>query len=233
MRKLKQGVIEPKTVPLRDLGKYFATTYAGYLAEVQNRLWQLEHSEVGKNIDSGGFQKEIWAIQLRICIELLCFAVVDFDQVRHGLIGSKQRSKIDLDAILKKRKDSVVWPVSVPSTWDTDMAAVATGDAPLCTYELLKTPSDAIVLKGHLDNIVHGQRRPRKEDAGHLSMDEIYNAFQEIKSFGERQLIRDAAGNGWFVDLRTEFRQPTGKQTADFKLFFIDLSERLNGTDAV
>lgn len=229
MRNLKPGVIEPKTVPMGELGEYFASTYAGYLGEVQNRLWQLEQSDVGRNIDSGEFQKEIWAIQLRICVELLCFAVVDFDQVKHGLLGSKQRSKIDLDTILKKRKDGVVWPLAVASTWDTDMAQIATGTAPLCAYELLKSPSDAIGLKGRLDNIVHGQRRPRKEDAGHLSMDEIHNAFLEIKSFGERQLIRDADGNGWFVDLRTEFRKPTGKQTVDFKLFFIDLSEPHDG----
>ncbi len=227
MRKLKQGLVEPKTVPEEDLNKYFASTYAGYLCEVQNRLWQLKHSDVGRNIDSGEFQKEVWALQLRICVELLCFAVVDFDQVKHGLLGTNQKSKKDLDTILKKRKDVLVWPRAVRSTWDTNIVEVTKGVAPFCEYQLLKSPSAAIGLKGQLDNIVHGQRRPRKENTGHLPMKEIYKAFSEIKTFGERQLIQDANGNGWFVDLRNEFCKPTGQQDTDCKIYLIRVKSKI------
>lgn len=222
MREFKAGVVDPRTVPTKGLGEYFATTYAGYLGEVQNRLWELHQALEGPGFISATFQKEVWSIQLRICIELLCFAVVDFDQVKNGLIGARQRSKIDLDVILKKRKDALVWPISLPGNWETSLPSIADGSAPICRYASLTNPKAATKSKGQLDNMVHGQRRPRKADPGHLTFEQIYTIYLEVKAFGERQLIWDAEGKGWFVDVRKEYRQATGNSIVDFDLFFIE-----------
>ncbi len=225
MRRLRYGLIDPNKVPKDDLNDYMATTYSGYMAEVQNRLWELHQALDGTSFVSQTFQKEVWAIQLRICIELLCFAVVDFDQVNNGVLGTSQRSTIDLDKILKKRKENSNWPVSFPSDWNTSFEELASGRAPLCHYPNLNSVSETTNLKGRLDNIVHGERRPRKEKNGHLNFKDIYQVFVNLKAFSERQAIVGDNGEGWLLDAREEYQKATGASTNKVKVWHLTKSE--------
>lgn len=211
-KKLRPGLIDPHAIPEKDIPDYVATTYGGYLTEVQNRLWEVSHPVFGSAGFTADFYREVLSLQLRVCIELLCFAVADFDQITGGLIGKSKRTKIDLDTVLGNRRDREVWPSAVDPNWKGEMADQGETAVPLVVIPEFTNAKEISELKGKLDDLVHGRRRPRPTDDGRLSIDEVIQVRDRLKHFADRQVIVDQAGQGWFVDSRPEYRQPTGIQ---------------------
>ncbi|MEM7720429.1 MAG: hypothetical protein AAF222_14615 [Pseudomonadota bacterium] len=212
-KKLRPGLIDPHDIPQEDIQDYVATTYAGYLREVQNRLWEVNRPLFGSGEFTVDFYREVLSLQLRICIELLCFAVADFDQVTGGLIGRSKRAKIDIDPILKKRKNKEVWPSAVDPNWQGQMGDQGQTTVPQVVIPDFTNAKEISALKGRLDDLVHGQRRPRPIDEGRLSINEVLQIGERLKHFADRQVIVDHSGQGWFVDSRPEYRRPTDMQS--------------------
>lgn len=210
--KLRPGLIDPHNIPEQDIAAYLAITYGGYLSEVQNRLWETDQFLEDPRGSTVDFCRELLSVQLRICIELLCFAVIDFDQITSGLIGKSKRARIDLNPILKKRKDTKVWPSAIDPNWNGQVADQGQVEVPTVSIPGFAYPKEIAALKGRLDDIVHGQRRPRQTNDGRLSFDEILQIRNRLKHFADRQVIVDQEGQGWFIDSRQEYGKPTGMQ---------------------
>ena len=209
MAKLIEGLIEPNSVPQTDLEHYLSTTYAGYLREAQERLWFCEY------MNHSGLAKESHVIlqtkslQLRMCTELLSYALKSFDEAFNGIAGRHKRTMNDPEKIIKDLRDTTLWPQVV----DPDAPNINFDDPSEVCLNLtkvtgLKSSKDLIGLEGKLGNILHAKQRPRKDSTGQLAWNEIDDIARRLKLLFDRHVISLGEGHGWYFDSRAEYGPP-------------------------
>jgi len=211
MSNLMNGLVDPHDIPSDDLEDYLASNHRGYLAEIQNRLWEVTSERLFKSGLSRPLCTELLASQLRICFELVGFAIDGFDQVERGP-PKKLNKWINIGNLLSKRKDTSVWPKVVDPTWTTPIDANGGNSIPFVDIKNMANAQETVSLKGKLDANVHAERRPRKKASGMMTFEELIDISRRLKLFVDRHVIIDVGGSGWYIDSRREFRLGDGKQ---------------------
>ncbi|MEO0393644.1 MAG: hypothetical protein AAF213_10425, partial [Pseudomonadota bacterium] len=211
MVKLRKGLLDPRDVAQEDIPAWLATTYGGYLTEIQNRLWEVHPQHFSDREHSQQFYREVLALQLRICLELIAHSIGDLDQLHHGTFSPTKRSKNNIPKTLKGRQSSSLWPRIVHPQAPYTEAPWQDGHIALIKPRHLQSVLEIKNLKGRIDDLIHGLPRPRKNEEGRLSLEDLLSSYNEIKAFADRQLITDEKTFCWYIDSRNEFRKPTGK----------------------
>ncbi|MEO0590642.1 MAG: hypothetical protein AAFZ11_08790 [Pseudomonadota bacterium] len=215
VKKLREGLIDPHVIQPEDVPEYVATTYGGYFEAIQNRLWGIEYFLNRGNEFPVDFVIESVALQLRLCVEDVAFAIRDFDQILNGLIGKSKRTKNDVSRVLGKRKDRSVWPRPIDPSYDTNaISSAGEFELPCILVRQFESQESLKELEGKLGSFLHSESRPRSKVYHSGSLGFLQITAKRLKLFSDRHLIVDGLGNGWLLDSRRAFRSPTNDPRA-------------------
>ncbi|MEQ8714509.1 MAG: hypothetical protein RIC80_15930 [Cyclobacteriaceae bacterium] len=202
-KKLRPGLIEPSDIPKEHLNHYLGDTYRGYMTSLKQRI-ELTYRSFNVDLGASEFNIEFIALQTRMMLELLAFALSTFHQNLTEPIGKSKRTVTDPLVILGKLKTDHPWFNSLA----TDIDLSKSGFANIQLVQRLKNPLDSIEYykktHGKLGKLLHEQQRPRPTNDGMLTLKDLRIILRHIFMLTRRHLITDEYGSGWMVDLYTQ-----------------------------
>lgn len=193
-RKLRDGLLEPHSIPPSDLPAYMTDTYRGYMVAVKDRLGALPNPQIRRY----GFTEldvEFHALQARMTMELIAFAIITFQQQKQP-IARGRRSETHALRVLRMI-DGDVWPVAVKSEFVLQPSSSQSIPHAACRLDSFDSFKETY---GRLGDVLHERQRPRQENSGRIGLEDVLSILDHIRILSSKHYIVDQEGRGWFVD---------------------------------
>ena len=202
-KKLRNGLVEPKSIEDIDLIPYMQTTYSGYMVEIRERFESLDYIFQMPIRNSGRLSYqfidvEFLALQIRMIMELMSYAAFTFEQSLTEPTKVKNRNKYQPKEVFKLMTENHSWYDSIDP--ETTIEQIKTGT--VRKVETRFSSAQSIVdLYGKIGNLLHAQQRPRTDGAGRLDLDELLKIVRQLKATVTKHLICRSGKECWFVDI--------------------------------